>query len=210
MGQATEAKPAGPSAGPSTGPSTGPGAGPAAGPGSDARARIVAAAEALALERGPGNLSIEAVAARAGLSKGGVLYHFRAKADLLAALVSRHIEAREAVVARALAALGPRGNALAEALVEARRADLACPAPAGSGVLAAVAENPEFLDPLRAHHGETLARLRRESADPDLATVVFLAIEGMKALHLFGFDVLGREAEEAALGRMASLLREAG
>ena len=176
--------------------------------GSDARARIIAAAEALALERGPGNISIEAVAARAGLSKGGVLYHFPAKADLLAALVSRHIEARQAVVERSLAGLGPQANALAEALVEAHRQDVACPAPPATGLLAAVAENPGFLDPLRAHHHETLTRLRRSSADPDLATVVFLAIEGMQALHLFGFDLLGREAEDAALRRMTSLLRE--
>lgn len=178
--------------------------------GSDARARIVAAAEALALERGPGNISIEAVAAKAGLSKGGVLYHFRTKADLLAALVSRHIEARQEIVERSLAAIGSRANALAEALVESHRQDVARPAPPASGLLAAVAENPEFLDPLRAHHHETLARLRHESADPDLATVVFLAIEGMKALHLFGFDLLGRETEDAVLQRMTSLLRKAG
>lgn len=198
MGQATEAEPSGPDSGPTAGSTAGSGA----------RGRIVAAAEALALERGAGNLSIEAVAARAGLSKGGVLYHFRTKADLLAALVSRHVEAREAMIERSLAAIGPRANALAEALVEARRADLDCPAPPASGLLAAVAEDPRFLDPLRAHHRGTFARLRRESADPDLATVAFLAIEGMKALHLFGFDLLERETEEAVLRRLASLLRD--
>ena len=76
-------------------------------------------------------------------------------------------------------------------------------------MLAAVAEHPDFLEPLRAHHAETLARLRRESADPDLATIAFLALEGLKAMHLFGFETLDRKQEDAVLDRMVALLRSA-
>ena len=173
---------------------------------SDARNRIIAAAEALALERGPGNISIEAVAARAGFSKGGVLYHFRTKADLLEALVSCHIDASRDLVEESLARRsGP--NALAEALIDAHRRMTAEPKPAPSGVLAAVAEHPDFLEPLRAHQKEVVARLRSESSDPDLATMSYLALEGLKALHLFGFDLLDPDEEEAVLARMISLLR---
>lgn len=176
--------------------------------GSDARARILAAVEALALERGPGNISIDAVAAKAGLSKGGVLYHFRTKADLLTALVSRHIDIRRELVARSLTGRG--ANALAQALVEAHREECVRPVPPASGVLAAVAEHPDLLDPLRAHQQELVARLRSESGDPDLATIAFLALEGLKALHLFGFQLLGQQEEEDVLRRMTTLLSEAG
>ena len=48
-----------------------------------ARDKILAAAEELARVAGPGNLSLDAVAARAGVSKGGLLYHFPTKAKLL-------------------------------------------------------------------------------------------------------------------------------
>jgi AcrR family transcriptional regulator len=173
----------------------------------DARSRILDAAEALANELGPGNISIEAVALRAGLSKGGVLYHFPTKAALLSALVECHIARRRGAVEECLAGAEGRPNALAEALVEACRGEHSCAAPPASGLLAAIAAHPDFLDPLRAHHRATLARLRRESGDPDLATIAFLAIEGMKALHLFGFEALGPEEERAVLGRMAALLR---
>ena len=44
---------------------------------------VGAAAVALAREQGPGNISLDAVAARAGLSKGGLLYNFPTKAKLL-------------------------------------------------------------------------------------------------------------------------------
>ena len=174
--------------------------------GSDARNRIIAAAEALALERGPGNISIEAVAARAGFSKGGVLYHFRTKADLLVALVRSHIDTRECFVEQSL--IGRDGpNATAEALVDAYRRMRVAPLPASSGVLAAVAEHPDFLDPLRAHQTTTIRRLRSESADPELATIAYLALEGLKALHLFGFELLDREQEDEVLARMMSMLR---
>jgi AcrR family transcriptional regulator len=172
----------------------------------DARSRILAATEELALERGPGNVSIEAVAARAGLSKGGVLYHFRTKADLLAALVGSHIEARALLVEECMER-GAGSNALAEALIDAHLRMRATPMPPPSGVLAAAAESPEFLEPLRHHLNATLARLRANSADPDLATVAFLALEGLKALRLFGFDVVSDREEDAALSRLRGLLR---
>ena len=52
-----------------------------------ARQRILAAADELSRDLGPANLSLDAVAQRAGVSKGGLLYHFPSKARLLKALV---------------------------------------------------------------------------------------------------------------------------
>ena len=173
---------------------------------SDARARILKAADALAAERGPGNLSVEAVAVRAGLSKGGVLYHFRTKVELLSALVGSHIEQRRLRVEQHMAGAAGGANGLAEALVEAYREEKSCSTPPPSGILAAIAAHPDLLDPLRAHHHETLSRLRQDSGDPDLATIAFLAIEGMKAMRLFGFDVIDPQQQEAILDRMTSLL----
>lgn len=175
--------------------------------GTESRKRIMAAAAELAFERGPGNISIEAVAVKAGLSKGGVLYHFRTKADLLAALVASHVENCRCLVGASLAAGGEGRNALAAALIAAYRCKSGTRLPPASGLLAAVAENPDFLDPMRAYQTETLADLRRDSADADLATVVFLALEGLKALRLFGFEGLAPAEEDRVLERMAALLR---
>src|SRR5690606_37470436 len=57
-----------------------------------ARAKVLQAAEELAVEVGPANLSLDAVAARAGVSKGGLLYHFPTKARLLEALVETYVD----------------------------------------------------------------------------------------------------------------------
>ena len=57
----------------------------------NAREKILAAAAAVARETGPGSVSLEAVAGRAGVSKGGLLYHFPSKARLMQALVEHYL-----------------------------------------------------------------------------------------------------------------------
>lgn len=53
------------------------------------RDRILDALETLLLTRGLSHITLEAVAAEAGVSKGGLLYHFRSKDALLAGMVQR-------------------------------------------------------------------------------------------------------------------------
>ncbi len=51
------------------------------------REAILDAAASLVHEHGASSLTLDATCARAGMSKGGLLYHFRSKEDLLLALV---------------------------------------------------------------------------------------------------------------------------
>lgn len=53
------------------------------------RAVVLDALQDLIVEAGAGNVTLDAVAARAGVSKGGLLYHFPSKSDLFAGLVER-------------------------------------------------------------------------------------------------------------------------
>jgi AcrR family transcriptional regulator len=129
------------------------------------RKRILEAAEALAREQGPGNISLDAVAARAGLSKGGLLYNFPTKAKLLEALVEMHIERAETALAQSIDA-GPEGrNAMALAYLRYCRQEMIDRPEPASGVLAAIAENPEFIDPVRRYQKQVMERLRERSAD---------------------------------------------
>ena len=58
-------------------------------PPSDARTRILDAAETLVRARGVTGLTLDAAAQSAGVSKGGLLYHFGSKEALLDALLKR-------------------------------------------------------------------------------------------------------------------------
>ncbi|MBJ8344144.1 TetR/AcrR family transcriptional regulator [Antrihabitans sp. YC2-6] len=53
------------------------------------RDRILDALEALMLDGGLSQITLEAVAAKAGVSKGGLLYHFPSKEDLFAGMARR-------------------------------------------------------------------------------------------------------------------------
>lgn len=166
------------------------------------RQRILEAAEALAREQGPGNISLDAVAARAGLSKGGLLYNFPTKAKLLEALVEMHIERAEAALAQSVEA-GPKGrNAMALAYLRYCRQEMIDRPEPASGVLAAIAENPEFIDPVRRYQKEVMERLRERSADFELSTIAFLAIEGFWSLRLMESDCIRPEEIQRVLNRL--------
>ncbi|MFC8190973.1 TetR/AcrR family transcriptional regulator [Cellulomonas sp. NPDC057328] len=56
---------------------------------SSTRDRILDALQDVLLEEGPAGATLDVVAQRAGVSKGGLLYHYRSKDDLFAALLDR-------------------------------------------------------------------------------------------------------------------------
>ena len=64
-----------------------------------ARDRILVAYEDLLIESGERGATLDAVAARAGVSKGGLLYHFGSKDALTAGLIERLMELTEQDVA---------------------------------------------------------------------------------------------------------------
>ncbi|MBF6328669.1 TetR/AcrR family transcriptional regulator [Nocardia transvalensis] len=74
------------------------------------RDRILDALETLLLDKGMSQVTLENVAATAGVSKGGLLYHFKSKDALLAGLVRRLGERATAQLDHAVA----QGKSVAE------------------------------------------------------------------------------------------------
>lgn len=56
------------------------------------KAAILDAAERVVMRHGLKSATIEAVAVEAGVSKGGLFYHFASKQDMLEQLIDRHVE----------------------------------------------------------------------------------------------------------------------
>lgn len=163
------------------------------------RLKILLAADELAHELGPGNLSLDAVAQRAGVSKGGLLYNFPTKAKLMEALVEHHIHAFDATLSAKERANGEERNGLLAAYLELVMADLGKKQAPPSGVLAALAENPDFIAPVRQYNRVLLDRLKAGATDESAAVVMFLALEGMRAMQVFGLDVLSLEERESVV-----------
>ncbi|PYE86830.1 TetR/AcrR family transcriptional regulator [Phyllobacterium leguminum] len=170
------------------------------------RERILQAATALAKEVGPAHLSLDAVAARAGLSKGGLLYRFPTKAKLLEAVVEEHLKEHEAALHAEEEKRNGASNGVAEAFLEVFRSESRHKEPPPSGVLAAIAENPDFIKPIRRYNRQLLDRMQAKSNDPATALITFLTIEGMRSMQLLDCDILTDAEREMVMARLAGLL----
>ena len=165
----------------------------------DTRARLLRAAEARARRDGPGHLSLDAVAAEAGVSKGGLLYHFPNKASLLEALVEAHLQRMEAALEAAEARPDARPGGLLDAYLGHVLEDCAAGTPPSSAFLAALVEHPRLLAPVGGRQRAMLDRIRADAPDPELASLAFVAVHGLRAMRLLGTAVMDEGEEEALL-----------
>lgn len=149
------------------------------------QADIVAAAERVVAREGAAHLTLDAVAKEAGISKGGLLYNFPSKEVLLQAMVEAKLHRMDRRRAEVEEALPDGPNRAVRALLALRR-DEPVDRPMGLAILAAGAENPSLLQPVRERLGEMRQEIRSSSDDPLGAYVVWLAQD-----MLMMWDVLG-------------------
>jgi AcrR family transcriptional regulator len=174
------------------------------------QALLDAAAEAI-VRHGPA-VSLDAIAREAGVSKGGLLHHFRSKDALLVALVEEWLARFEAAVQRRLDPEDQRPGRLTRAHIRATFDDEAAIDNGLWGhtaVLTALLAVPEVL----ARSQESGRRWRRALADdglhPDRARLIGHALDGASMTELFdGHLDPAERAETRAL--LLSLTEEAG
>lgn len=171
-----------------------------------AREKILQAAEELARVAGPGNLSLDAVAARAGVSKGGLLYHFPTKAKLLAAMVEQFLATLDRELRDREARNGGAPNSLVRAYLDIMVNEHLCHEPPPSGLLAALAEDPSFLVPVRRFDRGLLDRMKANASDPTMAVVVFLALHGIKSMQLLNIETIKEEEFDAVVAKLYELI----
>jgi len=173
----------------------------------DRRQEILQAAGRVVLARGVGAFTLEAVAAEAGVSKGGLLYHFASKEELLSGMVDQLIKMTEARIERAMAGdEGPgrwtRGYLAACAVDPSGQDPLDRLATA---LLAAGATAPSLLDSLRHHEASWNLLSREDGLDATTASIVRLAADGLWMNDLFGIEVLSAGERKAVLTRLGEM-----
>ncbi|WFP64610.1 MULTISPECIES: TetR family transcriptional regulator [unclassified Mesorhizobium] len=171
----------------------------------NSRDRILAAAADVAREAGPGSLSLDAVASRAGVSKGGLLYNFPTKAKLMQGLVENYLNAFEQALEERVAEASD--ESVLAAYIRLSADDCEKPKPSASWMFSAIAEDPDFLTPIKAFKRQLFERLKGETDDLGSLLVCFLAIEGLRSMNLFDSDVLTEDEHKLLV---AALLNIAG
>jgi AcrR family transcriptional regulator len=150
---------------------------------SNTREQILDAANAVVAIRGVANLTFDEVAREAGLSKGGVLYHFPSKEALTAAMIERFIHLFDDAMAQAAECDPDQRGSYTRAYVRVSMGDV----PGGTDMIdrvngsltAALANYPERLAPVREQGVRSQKLVSNDGLDPVLASIIRFAVDGM-------------------------------
>ena len=168
---------------------------------SSARDKILDATERVILRYGPQGVSVDAVLAESGVSKGGFFHHFPTKAALLAGLLERLSCSVEAIAAASMRGDSQgRGRALRAQIAGAFDLPPAERERTRALVLALVAgvmESPDVAAKARKANRDALATASHEGVDRGAALCVQLALDGYVLGEIFKTIKLDRDDREA-------------
>jgi AcrR family transcriptional regulator len=170
--------------------------------------RILRATSEIVSNDGIRSLTLDAVAQRAGVSKGGLLYHFPSKHALLRALVLHDLDEFEVEVERRAADLAAGPGRRLRASVEVAFDPSQAYGPEFLGALIGVfAEDPSLLEEVAARFRRSLQVIDEDADDRAVATLVRLALDGLflaDAMGLGPVEGADREALKEAMSDLAS------
>ena len=171
----------------------------------NASSEILTAAREVTARDGAGKLTIDSVARQIGMSKGGVLYNFPSKQALLSALlgemIDEHVEGvRQVDQTKPHATLHGHLQSLAASSGLKENLSMA--------ILAAAAESPEFLDPLRTVIEGDQRKITSETTDPIGAHIILAALDGLRFKHLLGMPPYDTDTREKMQHRLESMINE--
>ncbi|MGO4570402.1 TetR/AcrR family transcriptional regulator [Microvirga sp. 2TAF3] len=172
------------------------------------REKILDAAAELVSEIGSGRLTLDAVAERAGLSKGGLLYNFPSKEALLQGMIQRLVDEvsskKEALRRQAPLGRNLEARLCTQALLtmcsNGKMKEIA------TGMLAASSENPRLLEPVRNVVKETLGKLKSTSDDLDASLLAWLAVEGLRSMEMHDISPFSDDDREKIVDAINRLL----
>lgn len=176
----------------------------------DTRTRVLDAAESIVQARGVPALTLDAAAREAGVSKGGLLYHFASKEALLEGLMARLALFVGGQFEAAFDATPPGHARTARALLAWEfdsnyatddRINRAC-----AVFLVAFHHDPALLDPMRAVFDGIRARLRGDGLKPGHGFAIMAACDGLFMAHLFRMYTLDPAEKRALRQALESLL----
>jgi AcrR family transcriptional regulator len=166
------------------------------------------AAETVVGRAGAARMTLEAVAAEAGISKASVIYDYKSKQNLIKALIARKVRLEEERIGAAVLAAAPRpeaemiGRIAAASTVpddETRAVAL--------NLTAALAQDSELRRGLQGFYERQVAAVTETAERPQVALLAFLALEGLKMLEYFDFYHWAKPEREAILDDLVSLLQ---
>ncbi len=175
---------------------------------SDTRDAILIAAAHIAVHQGAAHMTLDAVAKEAGVSKGGLLYHFPSKEALVEGLLEYMIQGLTERVRKAYdeddfgTNRGRWLRALTRANFQGKDLELS------AGLSAAVLLNPKLLETNRRAYASRQALIEQDGVDVVWANIIRLVGDGVWFSELFGFAPPQEPLKTQILEKLLSLTTE--
>ena len=162
--------------------------------------QVLDAAQRVVARDGAARLTLDAVAVEAGISKASVLYDYKSKQALIAALVDRSVAADNAFNAQ----MTERVAGTTNAAIRGRLLAAAAPFPddfraVALNLCAALAQDAELRQTIQRNQDEVIADISASSANPRGALLAYLALEGLKLLESLDYHTWPRDERDRIL-----------
>ncbi|OWZ94482.1 TetR family transcriptional regulator [Sinorhizobium sp. LM21] len=162
--------------------------------------QVLDAAERVVGRDGAANLTVDAVAKEAGVSKASVLYDYKSKQALIEAVVDRAFERDNAHHAQVEQKIGD----IQDRAVRGRIVAAAEPPPeefraVALNLSAALTLDAGLRRKMQASQDATIARILQNSQSPRGALLAYLALEGLKFLEYLDFHHFARADRDEVL-----------
>lgn len=173
------------------------------------RDKIVDAAMSIVRDRGVTKLTLDEAAKVAGLSKGGVLYHFKSKDDLVRGMIERLLNQMDAedLAHYQQEPEGPYRWLRASIRTAFNPDGPACDS-VGGALLAAITVNPELMTSIQAKYAEWVERSLSDSPNPQLAMLVSMALDGHYFERMMGLKPYNDDQHQQVQQFILDLLKK--
>lgn len=177
--------------------------------GSKTRIDLLQAASQIVIEKGVDALTLDAVAKQAGVSKGGLLYHFPNKEALMKGMVEHLVQDFEAVLQTEFEqdeAPGTPGQwirAYIRATVNCSQESLALIA----RLTSIAADSPNLLEVVKTYEQKLRQRIETSGLDPTKASIILLAVDGLWYAEMFQIGTLEKSRLTPVVERLLEMTR---
>ncbi|WP_411841911.1 TetR/AcrR family transcriptional regulator [Salinicoccus sp. HZC-1] len=166
------------------------------------RDMLLEAAISIITEKGSDYLTLDAVAERAHVSKGGLLYHFKNKDALIRGLVEYANEKYHQNISYHYNKDEEETGRWTRAFINATKENRDENSSVTSSMLAAQGINPRLLQPLQDSYQEWQENIKNDGIDSIDATIIRLAIDGLWLSEVFGLDALDEPTRTQVMARL--------
>ncbi|GAB4073764.1 TetR/AcrR family transcriptional regulator [Barrientosiimonas marina] len=170
--------------------------------------KILEAAAGIVQSDGILDLTLEGTAKRAGISKGGLLYHFPSKDALIGGMIQHLMQRYKDFINQEASDDPSQQGKWTRSFIKGTFQQSSADESMDAGLMAAAGINPDLLKPVQEAYQGWQSNIEHDGLEPVNATILRLAVDGLWFSEIFGLAPLNETRRQRVLERLIQLTRE--